>query len=160
MLRSRPCGITNAEAEALACNRTLFKGEHVTRSESPNRLSPDAMRTTIAGALALLAFGGWSYSMARSELRAVVATQSAIWWIEQLLILAQAAVCFGIVLKCPALVRPALWLTVLALAFGALHWLVALTQLRISLPVTSLLNALFLWRLVEADTPAVVAPAG
>jgi hypothetical protein len=132
----------------------------VNTAQSFARLAPDRLRTVFAGALSLLAFGGWAYSMSRSDLRAALAAQSPIWWIEQLLLLTQALVCLGVMLRWAALLRPAVWLTVVILGFGALHWVLALVQLRVSLPVTPLLNTLFLWRLIETDTSAIVAPAG
>ena len=120
------------------------------------------MRSVLACILAVLAFGGLVYSLARPELRARLGEQSMLWWTEQLIVLAQAVVCIGIVARKRSLAMPAVLLSAVVLLSGAMHWWQALTGGRVSVPITTILNALFLWRLLASRRlpVAVDAPAG
>ena len=126
------------------------------------RLPADSMRSVLACILAVLAFGGLVYSLARPELRARLGEQSMLWWTEQLIVLAQAVVCIGIVARKRSLAMPAVLLSAVVLLSGAMHWWQALTGGRVSVPITTILNALFLWRLLASRRlpVAVDAPAG
>jgi len=130
--------------------------------DSSQRLPTDLMRSILACILAVLAFGGQAYSLARPELRARLGEQSMVWWTEQLIVLAQAVVCIGIVARKRFLGMPALILSAVVLLFGAMQWLQALAGGRVSIAVTPILNALFLWRLLARHrSPAAIdAPAG
>jgi hypothetical protein len=130
--------------------------------DPPRRLPADSIRSVLACILAVLAFGGLAYSLARPELRARLGEQAMLWWAEQLIILAQAVVCIGIVARKRFLAMPAVLLSAVVLLLGAMHWWEALTGGRGSIPITTILNALFLWRLlVSRRSPVTIdAPAG
>jgi hypothetical protein len=129
-------------------------------SESRRRLSPDGPRTWISALLSLLTFGGFAYAVAQPQLRAALSAESPTWWAEQVVILAQAIACLGIVALQKAFVRPAIVLTTLALAFGLLHWFQALGQGHVSIPVRLLLDVILVSRLLAARVPGVAPPAG
>jgi hypothetical protein len=131
-------------------------------ADSSRRLAPDLMRGVLACILAVLAFGGLAYSLAQPELRVRLGEQSILWWTEQVIVLAQAVVCIGIVARMRALAMPAVILSAVVLLFGAMHWLQALAGGRASIAVTPILNALFLWRLLarRRSPVAIDAPAG
>jgi hypothetical protein len=78
--------------------------------------------------------------------------QSVVWWTEQLLLLAHAVACIGVLLKRRVFVVPAVLLSGIMLLFGAAHWWHALLlEGRLSIPVTPLLIALFMWRLLKTS---------
>lgn len=126
------------------------------------RLPADSMRSVLACVLAVLAFGGLAYSLARPEPRARLGEQSMLWWTEQLIVLGHAVVCIGIVARKRFLAMPAVLLSAVVLLFGAMHWLQALAGGRVSIAVTPVLNALFVWRLLASrrSPVAIDAPAG
>ena len=130
--------------------------------ESSRQLPPDLVRSVLAAIIAMLGLGGWAYSFTRPDMRAALPDHSVLWWTEQLLLLAHAVACIGILLKRRMFVVPAILLSGIMLLFGALHWLQALTEGRLSIPITSLLIALFMWRLlaIRRVVPTIEPHAG
>jgi len=130
--------------------------------ESSRQLPPDLVRSVLAAIIAMLGMGGWAYSFTRPDMRAALPDHSVLWWTEQLLLLAHAVACIGILLKRRMFVVPAILLSGIMLLFGALHWLQALTEGRLSIPITPLLIALFMWRLLATRrvVPTIEPHAG
>jgi hypothetical protein len=96
-------------------------------------------------------------------MRSALPDQSVVWWTEQVLLLAHAVACIGVLLKRRVFVVPAMLLSGIMLLFGALHWWQALLlEGRLSIPITPLLIALFVWRLVVARraVPTIEPHAG
>jgi hypothetical protein len=118
---------------------------------SPNsRLASDPIRTLLAVLVAALTLGGWLFALRRAEVRAAIGTQSPIWWVEQLILVAQAIVCIAVVRGAAGARRPASILTAIALGLGVLAWVQGMRLAgRHPIPFTPLLNALLLWRLTR-----------
>jgi hypothetical protein len=68
-------------------------------------------------------------------------------------------VCIGIAARKPSLAMPAALLSTVVLLFGAMHWWQALAGGRVSVPVTTFLNAVFLWRLLASRRSPVAIDA-
>jgi len=131
--------------------------------ESSRQLPPDLVRSILAAIIAMLGLGGWAYSLTRPDMRAALPDHSVVWWTEQLLLLAHAVACIGILLKRRVFVVPAMLLSGIMLLFGALHWWqTLLLEERLSIPITPLLIALFMWRLLATSrvVPTVEPHAG
>jgi len=131
--------------------------------ESTGQLPPDLLRSVLAAIIAMLGLGGWAYSLTRPDMRGSLPGQSVVWWTEQLLLLAHAVACIGVLLKRRVFVVPAVLLSGIMLLFGAVHWWHALLlEGRLSIPVTPLLIALFMWRLLATRrvVPTIEPHAG
>jgi hypothetical protein len=114
-------------------------------------LPPDLARSVLAAIIALLGLGGWAYSLTRPDILGALPDQSFIWWTEQLLLLAHVVACIGILLRKREFVIPAMVLSGVMLLFEAVRWWHALLlEGRLPIPVTSLLIAVFVWRLLVA----------
>jgi hypothetical protein len=117
--------------------------------EPSSQLLPDLARSVLAAIIAMFGLGGWAYSFTRPDMRAALPDHSVLWWTEQLLLLAHAVACIGILLNGRMFVVPAILLSGIMLLFGAVHWWQALLlEGRLSIPITPLLIALFMWRLL------------
>lgn len=110
-------------------------------------LPRDLFRTLLAAAIALLTVGGWVFSLMRPELRSALGSQTALWWIEQLVSLALMVACIGVILEKRAFVSAAFWLSAYSLVFDLMRWFFEFDQGSIPIPVTVVLYALFMWRL-------------
>ena len=110
-------------------------------------LPRDVIRTLLAVAIALLTVGGWIFSLMRPELRSALGSQTALWWIEQLVSLALMVACIGVIMEKRAFVSPAFWLSAYSLVFDLMRWFFEFDQGSIPIPVTVVLYALFMWRL-------------
>jgi hypothetical protein len=104
-------------------------------------LPRDTVRSILAAIIVLLTLGGWIYSLMRPEYRAALPAQGALWWVEQIVSLA-LMVCAK-----RAFVAPAFWLAAYSLVFDIVRWYFELSEVRIPVPLTVLLYALFMWRI-------------
>jgi ABC-type nickel/cobalt efflux system permease component RcnA len=72
--------------------------------------------------------------------------------------------CVGVVLQKRAFVAAAFWLSAYSLVFDIVRWYFELSQVRVPVPVTVILYALFMWRIwrvgrrdtVVQETPPTV----
>lgn len=110
-------------------------------------LPRDTFRSILAAIIALLTLGGWIYSLMRPEYRAALPAQGTLWWVEQIVSLALMVCAIGVLLGKRAFVAPAFWLSAYSLVFDIVRWYFELSEVRIPVPVTVLLYALFMWRI-------------
>jgi len=126
----------------------------VTRTD---RLPPDVFRTIIAVLIALLTIAGWLNVFAKPPLRAALLFQSrAWWWIEQIISVALALLCIGIILRKRSFLTPAFWLTIYSIAFDAVRWFFEFREGQLRIPVALILYLLFAWRLWVARRQVAV----
>lgn len=116
-------------------------------SPAPSLLPRDNIRSAIAAAIVLLTVGGWIYALAIPEDRFALSAQTRLWWIEQIVGLAVASACVGILLRKRSFLTPTFWLTVYSLLFDLMRWLFEFTEGQLRVPVALFLYALLLWRL-------------
>lgn len=117
----------------------------VTRTD---RLPPDAFRSIIAALIALLTIAGWLNVFVKPPLRAALLFQSrAWWWIEQIISVALALLCLGIIMRKRSVLAPAFWLTIYSIAFDAVRWFFEFKEGQPTIPVALILYLLFAWRL-------------
>jgi hypothetical protein len=117
----------------------------VTRTD---RLPPDIFRTIVAVLIALLTIAGWLNVFAKPPLRAALLFQSrAWWWIEQIISVALALLCIGIIMRKRGFLNPAFWLTIYSIAFDAVRWFFEFRAGQLRIPVALILYLLFAWRL-------------
>jgi hypothetical protein len=127
-------------------------------------LPRDNFRSVLAALITALTIGGWIDALGKTRLRDALAAQTRLWWIEQLVAIALAIVCIGIIMRKRAFLWPAFWLTVYSLVFDIVRWIFEFRERQIRIPIALLLYALFLWRMwktrrqVEAVEDAEVAP--
>jgi hypothetical protein len=105
------------------------------------------LRTLLAVAIVLLTLGGWAFSLSRPELRAALGAQTTLWWIEQVVSLALMVAAIGVLMGKRSFVWPAFWLSAYSLVFDLMRWFFEFGEVKIPVPVTVLLYALFMWRL-------------
>jgi len=117
----------------------------VTRTD---RLPPDIFRTIIAVLIALLTIAGWLNVFVKPPLRAALVFQTrAWWWIEQIISVALAILCIGIIMRKRSVLTPAFWLTIYSLAFDIVRWFFEFKEGELRIPVALILYLLFAWRL-------------
>ena len=117
----------------------------VTRTD---RLPPDILRTIIAALIALLTIAGWLNVFAKPPLRAALVFQTrAWWWIEQIISVALAILCIGIIMRKRSVLTAAFWLTIYSLAFDIVRWFFEFREGQLRIPVALILYLLFAWRL-------------
>lgn|SRR5689334_1297745 len=122
-----------------------------------DRLAPDLLRTLIAVLIALLTIAGWLNVFAKPPLRAALLFQSrAWWWIEQIISVALALLCIGIIMRKRAFLTPAFWLTIYSIAFDAVRWFFEFREGQLRIPVALILYLLFAWRLWVARRQVAV----
>ncbi|MDQ6870930.1 MAG: hypothetical protein M3037_02835 [Gemmatimonadota bacterium] len=114
---------------------------------SPSLLPRDTFRTLIALAIIVLTIGGWIYAMMIPIDRFALASQTRLWWIEQIVSFVLAIVCIGIVLRKRSFLTLAFWLTVYSLVFDVMRWIFEFKEGQLRLPIALILYALFIWRL-------------
>ena len=116
-----------------------------------DRLPPDNFRTVIAVLIALLTIAGWLNVFVKPPLRAALMFQSRVWWwIEQIISVALALLCIGIIMRKRAVLNTAFWLTIYSIAFDAVRWFFAFRDGILDVPVALILYLLFAWRLQVA----------
>jgi hypothetical protein len=119
-----------------------------TYSESHvDRLPKDTFRTVLAALITALTIGGWVDALGKTRMRGALAAQTRLWWIEQLVSIALAIVCVGIIMRKRAFLWPAFWLTVYSLVFDVVRWFFELYDREYLIPLALVLYALFLWRM-------------
>ena len=129
-----------------------------------DRLPRDTFRTVLAALITALTIGGWIDALGKTRMRGALAAQTKLWWIEQLVGIALAIVCIGIIMRKRSFLWPAFWLTVYSLIFDIVRWFFELYEHQILIPIALVLYALFLWRLwitrrhVSAVEDGTIAP--
>ena len=126
----------------------------VTRTD---RLAPDILRTIIAALIALLTIAGWLNVFAKPPLRAALVFQTrAWWWIEQIISVALALLCIGIIMRKRSVLNAAFWLTIYSLAFDIVRWFFEFRDGQLRIPIALILYLLFAWRLWVARRQVAV----
>jgi hypothetical protein len=110
-------------------------------------LPRDNFRSIVAALITALTIGGWINALGKTPLRDALAAQTRLWWIEQIVAIALAIVCIGIILRKRSFLTPAFWLTVYSLVFDIVRWVFEFKEGQLRIPVALILYALFLWRL-------------
>ena len=114
----------------------------------PLLLPRDNFRSVLAALITLLTVGGWINALGRTPLRDALHAQTRLWWIEQIVGLALALVCIGIVMRRRSLLEPAFWLTIYSALFDVMRLIFEFIDGQPTIPVALILYLLFLWRLV------------
>src|SRR5206468_7967999 len=122
----------------------------------PILLPRDNFRSVLAALITLLTIGGWINALGRTPLRDALRAQTRLWWIEQIVALALAFVCIGIIMRRRSLLEAAFWLTIYSLAFDIVRWFFAFKEGQLNIPVALILYLLFAWRLWVARRQVVL----
>lgn len=112
-----------------------------------DRLPRDTFRSILAGLITALTIGGWIDALGKTRMRGALAAQTTLWWIEQIVGVALAVVCIGIIMRKRSFLWPAFWLTVYSLIFDIVRWYFEFRERQIRIPIALVLYALFLWRM-------------
>ena len=112
-----------------------------------DRLPRDTFRSILAGLITALTIGGWIDALGKTRMRGALAAQTTLWWIEQIVGVALAIVCIGIIMRKRSFLWPAFWLTVYSLIFDIVRWYFEFRERQIRIPIALVLYALFLWRM-------------
>ena len=110
-------------------------------------LSRDTFRSVIAALITILTLYGWIDALGRTPMRNALATQTRLWWIEQVVKLVLAIVCIGIILRKRWSLTPGFWLSIYSLVFVIVRWVFIFREGQFEIVVAPLLYALLLWRL-------------
>jgi hypothetical protein len=110
-------------------------------------LPRDNFRGVIAALITVLTVYGWIDALGRIPMRHALTAQTRLWWIEQIVKLALAIVCVGIILRKRWSLTPAFWLTIYSLVFVIVRWVFIFREGQLEILVAPLLYALLLWRL-------------
>jgi hypothetical protein len=110
-------------------------------------LPRDTFRSVLAGLITALTIGGWIDALGKTRMRGALAAQTKLWWIEQIVGVALAIVCIGIIMRKRSFLWPAFWLTVYSLIFDIVRWYFEFRERQIRIPIALVLYALFLWRM-------------
>jgi hypothetical protein len=110
-------------------------------------LPRDTFRSILAGLITALTIGGWIDALGKTRMRGALAAQTKLWWIEQIVGVALAIVCIGIIMRKRSFLWPAFWLTVYSLVFDIVRWYFEFRERQIRIPIALVLYALFLWRM-------------
>ena len=129
-------------------------------------LPRDNIRSILAALIALLTVGGWIDALGKTPLRDALHAQTRLWWIEQIVGIALALVCIGIIMRKRAFLEPAFWLTIYSTLFDVMRWIFEFIDGQLRIPIALVLYLLFLWRLVRTrrqvdprwSTPVVESP--
>jgi hypothetical protein len=113
----------------------------------PALLPRDNFRSIIAALITLLTIYGWIDALGRTPMRRAIAGEPRLWWIEQIVSLALAIVCIGIIFRKRSFLTLAFWLTVYSLVFDIVRWIFEFREGQFEIRVAPLLYALLLWRL-------------
>jgi hypothetical protein len=134
----------------------------------PVLLPRDNFRSILAALITLLTIGGWVDALGKTPLRDALRAQTRLWWIEQIVAIALAIVCIGIIMRRRSLLEAAFWLTIYSSLFDVMRWIFEFIDGQLRIPVALVLYLLFLWRLVLArrlvdsrwEPSAVESPPG
>lgn len=118
-------------------------------SSRPALLPKDNFRSILAVLILLLTIGGWVNALGKTPLRDALHAQTRLWWIEQVVGVALALVCIGIIMRRRALLEPAFWLTIYSTLFDVMRWIFEFIDGQLRIPVALILYLLFLWRLLR-----------
>ena len=110
-------------------------------------LPRDNFRSVLATLITVLTIYGWIDALGRTPMRNALTVQTRLWWIEQIVKLVLAIVCFGIILRKRWSLSPAFWLTIYSLVFVIVRWVFIFREGQLEILVAPLLYALLLWRL-------------
>ena len=110
-------------------------------------LPRDTFRSVLAALITALTLGGWIDALGKTRMRGALAAQTKLWWIEQIVGVALAIVCIGIIMRKRSFLWPAFWLTVYSLVFDIVRWYFEFRERQIRIPIALVLYALFLWRM-------------
>jgi hypothetical protein len=110
-------------------------------------LPRDTFRSVIAGLVTVLTIYGWVDALGRTPDRRAIPAEPRLWWIEQLVSLALAIVCIGVIFRKRWSLTPAFWLAVYSLVFDIVRWVFFFREGEFRILVAPLLYALLLWRL-------------
>ncbi|MEO8909871.1 MAG: hypothetical protein ABI408_06540 [Gemmatimonadaceae bacterium] len=116
-------------------------------TESAGLLPRDKFRTILAIAIVLLTIGGWIYVLVVPVTRFALSAQTRLWWVQQVVFVAVATACFGLLLRKRSILVPAFWLTFYALLFVVIRWVFQFRSGEAIVPGFVILYALLLWRL-------------
>jgi hypothetical protein len=119
-----------------------------TYSERPALLPKDIFRSVVAALITLLTIGGWIDALGRTPVREALRSQTRLWWIEQIVGIALAIVCIGIIMRRRAFLEPAFWLTIYSTLFDVMRWIFEFYEGQLRIPIGLVLYLLFLWRLL------------
>jgi hypothetical protein len=119
-----------------------------TISERPALLPKDIFRSVVAALITLLTIGGWVDALGRTPMREALHAQTRLWWIEQLVGIALAIVCIGIIMRRRSFLEPAFWLTIYSTLFDVMRWIFEFVDGQFRIPIGLALYLLFLWRLL------------
>jgi hypothetical protein len=114
------------------------------------RLGPlprDTFRSIIAALITILTLYGWIDALGRIPMRNALASQTRLWWIEQIVKFVLAIVCVGIILRKRWSLTPGFWLSIYSLVFVIVRWVFIFREGQYEIFVAPLLYALLLWRL-------------
>ncbi|MFL5551244.1 MAG: hypothetical protein ACJ770_00425 [Gemmatimonadaceae bacterium] len=131
-------------------------------------LPRDNLRSVIAALITVLTVGGWVNALGRTPLRDALSAQTRLWWIEQIVAVALAIVCIGIILRKRSFLEAAFWLTIYSTLFDVMRWIFEFIDGQLRIPIALILYFLFLWRLMITRkqlesrwaAPAVESPPG
>ena len=115
----------------------------------PDLLPRDNIRSVLAALIALLTVGGWIDALGKTPLRDALHAQTRLWWIEQIVGIALALVCIGIIMRRRAFLEPAFWLTIYSTLFDVMRWIFEFIDGQLRIPIALILYLLFIWRLVR-----------
>ena len=118
-----------------------------TRQLRVDPLPRDTFRSVLAALITALTIGGWIDALGKTRMRGALAAQTKLWWIEQIVGVALAIVCIGIIMRKRSFLWPAFWLTVYSLIFDIVRWYFEFRERQIRIPIALVLYALFLWRM-------------
>lgn len=131
-------------------------------------LPRDNLRSVIAALITVLTVGGWVNALGRTPLRDALSAQTRLWWIEQIVAVALAIVCIGIILRKRSFLEAGFWLTIYSTLFDVMRWIFEFIDGQLRIPIALILYFLFLWRLMITRkqlesrwaAPAVESPPG
>ena len=134
----------------------------------PALLPRDHFRSVIAALITLLTIYGWVDALGRTPMREALRAQTRLWWVEQIVGVALAIACIGIIMRRRSFLEAAFWLTIYSTLFDVMRWIFEFIDGQLTIPIALVLYLLFLWRLlltrrqVEAGwiEPVVQPPTG
>jgi hypothetical protein len=114
----------------------------------PVLLPRDNFRTVIAALITLLTIYGWVDALGRTPMREALHAQTRLWWIEQIVGVALAIACIGIIMRRRSYLEAAFWLTIYSTLFDVMRWVFEFIDGQLRIPIALVLYLLFLWRLL------------
>ena len=109
----------------------------------------DFIRTAAAMLVCALTVWGWVYVIVNEPLRESLGDQPLVWWFEQFILVAQAAVLAAILFQSRRAVLPAIILSSCAFLYLLAAALLNAVAGATWLDYTMVLNAILLWRLIR-----------